>query len=110
MSIMTSTHDLPPELRELQLETEDLEIVRHVPHKSRTGRSGPFSLLPFPAPARPICYASVHDPEFNSPRLSEQWSSTCSPVPYAENDVPQPQLDFALGLLKVNPPVSPSVT
>ncbi len=30
--------------------------------------------------------------------------------PYAENDVPQPQLDLALGLTKVKPPVSPSVT
>ena len=29
---------------------------------------------------------------------------------YAENDVPHPQLDFALGLTKVKPPVSPCCT
>ena len=28
----------------------------------------------------------------------------------AENDVPQPQVDFACGLTKVNPPVSPCCT
>lgn len=32
------------------------------------------------------------------------------PRAYAEKDVPQPQLDFALGLTKVKPPVRPSVT
>ena len=29
---------------------------------------------------------------------------------YAENDVPQPQLDLALGLTNVKPPVSPCCT
>ena len=29
---------------------------------------------------------------------------------YAENEVPQPQLDLALGLPNVKPPVNPSVT
>ena len=29
---------------------------------------------------------------------------------YAENDVPHPQLDFALGLTNVKPPVSPCWT
>lgn len=29
---------------------------------------------------------------------------------YAENDVPQPQLDLALGFTNVKPPVSPCVT
>src|SRR5262249_15492200 len=38
---------------ELPLETEDLEIVRHVPHKPRTGRSGPFSLPSFPVRGAP---------------------------------------------------------
>src|SRR5262245_65179805 len=66
------------------------------PHKPRTGRSGPFLLLRFPVRGAPDLTPQSMAPVFNSPRLSEQWSTALPSVSYAENDVPQPQLDFAL--------------
>src|SRR6185369_3670839 len=57
----------------------------------------------------------IHSPPLHAPAQNANGPSA-GPVPcgsgpgYAENDVPHPQLDFALGLTKVKPPVSPCWT
>ena len=90
---------VPPERRQLLAEAfaealveRDFEATEEQKQDAREkARRGPFLFS--------SCFRSVSCP-----------TVTTRPRPYAENDVPQPQLDLALGLTKVKPPVSPSVT